>query len=71
MGDRHTQFVCVTKPYCACVGHPTVWDECACRASAFVSVSPAGDRTVCIACGADMVRIDFETGEPVSQVESA
>lgn len=68
---QSTQFICTAHPFCACVGHATDWDECTCTAARLVAVSPAGDTTVCRACGASMVRIDFATGEPVSCAEFA
>lgn len=53
---NNTQLICTTKPFCTCANGPNVWDECCC----FTGVDG-----LCVSCGAQMVLIDFQAGEPV------
>jgi len=49
-----TQWICTSKPFCLCVGHPNEWDECCCMERS----------RKCENCGAPMELIDFATGRP-------
>jgi len=60
-GNRHTQLICESKPFCLCVGEVNEWDECDC----FQDEQPNLFKT-CAGCGAQLVEIDFETGEAVA-----
>lgn len=54
--EENQQFICKSKPFCLCVGEDSEWDECDCFTQ---------DGVHCVACGAEMVLIDFESGEEV------
>jgi hypothetical protein len=56
--DRDTQqLICVSEPFCKCVGDVNEWNECDCFAYL--------NRKECASCGATMILIDFETGEEI------
>ena len=57
MNENDTQLICQSEPFCLCVGDVNEWDECDCF---------AGADQRCVSCGAEMIRIDFETGERVA-----
>lgn len=54
---ENTQLICQSEPFCLCAGDVNEWDECNCF---------AGADSRCVSCDAEMIRIDFETGEPVA-----
>lgn len=54
MGD--VNHICISEPFCLCVGQKTKWDECACMYVGFAR---------CEHCGAAMKKIDMDTGESV------
>lgn len=55
-----TQMVCVSEPFCLCVGKENPWDECCCTGNI-----TGCSRETCEACGAGLVEIYIETGERV------
>jgi hypothetical protein len=55
--NQDTQLICESQPFCKCAGGPNEWDECDCF---------AGADGRCVSCEAEMIRIDFETGETVA-----
>lgn len=55
-----TQLICDSQPFCLCVGRVNEWDECDCTGG----IEGCNDK-VCEACGAKLIRIDFETGDEV------
>jgi len=61
--NDHTQRICVSTPFCNCVGHLNPWDECCCMAGP--------ERETCVACGSQLVLINLETGERVQEVAGA
>jgi hypothetical protein len=56
-----TQRVCMSQPFCLCVGEVNEWDECCCTGNIVGCSSKQ-----CEACGAELELIDFETGEKVA-----
>lgn len=57
----YTQWICMSKPHCRCIGAPNEWDECCCTPV----VRDSRTKRSCTTCLAPMVLIDFETGEPL------
>lgn len=55
--NDNSQLICQSEPFCLCVGDVSEWDECDCFAGA--------DKR-CVSCGAEMLRIDLDTGEAVA-----
>lgn len=47
--------ICQITPWCRCAG-PNVWDECCCLDHGTGK---------CVECGAEVIAINFETGEPL------
>lgn len=56
----YTQWICMSKPYCRCVGAPNEWDECCCTPA----LGESRTTRRCNTCLVPMALIDFETGEP-------
>lgn len=60
--DDNTQRICETQPYCLCAGEPIPGDE---EKHAMECCCVAGySNDCCPVCGADLILIDWETGEP-------
>jgi len=55
------QRICVSEPFCKCVGYVNEWDECDCFAG-------LNDKA-CVACGADLKLIDINTGENIAELQ--
>jgi hypothetical protein len=56
------QRICKSEPFCLCVGKENKWDECSCVANS--------QEETCSNCGAQLILIDFCTGEELSQTEA-
>lgn len=57
MNEETQQRICISQPFCLCVGAENEWDECDCFADA------SGKR--CAYCHALLEVIHFATGETV------
>lgn len=62
-GNDHTQLICESEPECLCAadGGDNAWNECDCFED-----DQRGLFRTCAGCGAQLIEIDFNTGEKVA-----
>lgn len=60
MNEDTQQRICISRPFCRCVGEINDWDECSCTGG-----MSGCSETHCERCGAPLEVIDIETGETV------